>query len=238
MGKKWAPLSRALSGALSGTLCRALTGSPVTSPRMRSLHLWAFGAVLSLVLVSAGCSSATKGPFVWVDALPPTETAAPLGQYVIGPGDALNIQVWDQDKMSAHARVRSDGQISLPFLNDVTAAGKTPVTLARDLEARLKNLIVTPQVTVAVEEPMPLRISVLGEVLEPGLHNIDPGAGVAQALAAAGGLKEFAHKDRIFVLREGSTPPQRIRMTYQALTGVQGRAASLRLRPGDVVVVE
>ena len=199
---------------------------------------WACGVVASVWLVAVGCSSATQGPFVWVDALPPTETAAPLGQYVIGPGDALNIQVWDQDKMSAHARVRSDGQISLPFLNDVPAAGKTPVTLARDLESRLKNLIVTPQVTVAVEEPMPLRISVLGEVLEPGLHNIDPGAGVAQALAAAGGLKEFAHKDRIFVLREGSTPPQRIRMTYQALTGVQGRAASLRLRAGDVVVVE
>lgn len=164
--------------------------------------------------------------------------SAPQGQYVIGPGDALNVQVWDQDKMSAHARVRSDGQISLPFLNDVPAAGKTPVTLARDLEQRLKNLIVTPQVTVAVEEPMPLRISVLGEVLEPGLHSIEPGAGVAQALAAAGGLKEFAHKDRIFVLRDVRDQPQRIRMTYQALTGAQGRAATLRLKAGDVVVVE
>ena len=199
---------------------------------------WAHGLVVTALLAASGCSAATRGPFVWVDQLPELETAAPPGQYVIGPGDALNVQVWDQDKMSAKARVRSDGQISLPFLNDVPAAGKTPVTLARDLEQRLKNLIVTPQVTVAVDEPMPLRISVLGEVVEPGLHNIDPGAGVAQALAAAGGLKEFAHKDRIFVLREGAIPPQRIRMTYQALTGVQGRAASLRLKAGDVVVVE
>lgn len=226
MGKKSAPLGR------------VLRGSSETSLRTKRVHAWTFGVVASLALLSAACSSATKGPFVWVDSLPTAETTAPIGQYVIGPGDALNIQVWDQEKMSAHARVRSDGQISLPFLNDVPAAGKTPVTLARDLEDRFKNLIVTPQVTVAVEEPMPLRISVLGEVLEPGLHNIDPGAGVAQALAAAGGLKEFAHKDRIFVVREGTTPPQRIRMTYQALTGVQGRAASLRLRAGDVVVVE
>ena len=225
MGKKRTPL-RSL-GRLSATFRRS-----------RRYLGWVRLAVASFVLTAVGCSGATRAPFVWVDALPELETAAPSGQYVIGPGDALSIQVWDQEKMSAHARVRSDGQISLPFLNDVPAAGKTPVMLARDLEQRLKNLIVTPQVTVAVEEPMPLRISVLGEVLEPGLHNIDPGAGVAQALAAAGGLKEFAHKDRIFVLRVGSTPPQRIRMTYQALTGVQGRAASLHLRAGDVVVVE
>ena len=199
---------------------------------------WRLAIAAAALVAAAGCSAATRGPFVWVDQLPDAEMVAPPGQYVIGPGDALNVQVWDQDKMSARARVRSDGQISLPFLNDVPAAGKTPVTLARDLEQRLKNLIVTPQVTVAVDEPMPLRISVLGEVLEPGLHNIEPGAGVAQALAAAGGLKEFAHKDRIFVLRDVNNQPQRIRMTYQALTGAQGRAATLRLKAGDVVVVE
>lgn len=205
---------------------------------VRRMRQCSRAAAVFLLLLAAGCSGATRGPFVWVDQLPPQELTAPVGEYVIGPGDALDVQVWDQEKMSAHARVRSDGQISLPFLNDVPAAGKTPVTLARDLEQRLKSLIVSPQVTVAVEEPMPLRISVLGEVLEPGLHNIEPGAGVAQALAAAGGLREFAHKDRIFVLRQEADSPQRIRMTYGALTGAQGRAASLRLRAGDVVVVE
>lgn len=195
-------------------------------------------ACAALLIACAGCAPAVNGAFVWVDQLPESEMATPLGPYVISPGDAISVQVWDQEKMSAHVRVRDDGQISLPFLNDVPAAGKTPVALARELEQRLRNLIVTPQVTVAVEERVPLRISVLGEVIEPGLHDLEPGAGVAQALAAAGGLKEFAHKDRVFVLRDSSVPPQRIRMTYGALTSAQGRAATLRLRAGDVVVVE
>ena len=76
----------------------------------------------------------------------------------------------------------------------------------------------------------------LGQVSNPGLYNLDPGAGVAQALAAAGGLRDFAHKDRIFVLRNGNET--RIRMTYDDVTAGNGRASALRLRGGDVVLVE
>lgn len=194
-------------------------------------------ALVAVTLALAGCASVTTAPFVWADAWQEPPQAAQAGEYVIGIGDALNVQVWEQEKMSAHVRVRTDGQVSLPFLNDVPAAGMTPVTLARDLEARLKQFIVAPQVTVAVDEATPLSVSVLGQVAEPGLHNLLPGSGVAQALAAAGGLRDFAKKDRIFVVR-GGEPPLRIRMTYESITSGQGRAASLRLRAGDVVVVE
>ncbi len=119
--------------------------------------------------------------------------------------------------------MRSDGQVSLPFLNDVPAAGMTPVHLARELEGKLKAFIVSPQVTVAVDEARPLSVSVLGQVGEPGLHNLTPGAGVAQALAAAGGLKDFAKKDRIFVAaRRGRDRRPRIRMTWDAITAGSG----------------
>jgi polysaccharide export outer membrane protein len=129
--------------------------------------------------------------------------------------------------------------VSLPFLNDVEAAGKTPVQLAGELESGLKSVILNPKVTVAVEESKPptLSISVLGEVARPGLESLEPGAGVAQALAAAGGLTVFAHKDRIYVVRRGARPT-RIHFTYAALTRSIGRAPSFRLRTGDVVVVE
>lgn len=193
--------------------------------------------VIGTALASAACATVSQAPFVWVDQWKETTPPPAEGDYVIGVGDALNIQVWEQEKMSAHVRVRTDGQVSLPFLNDVPAAGLTPVGLARDLETRLKAFIVSPQVVVAVDEARPLSVSVLGQVGEPGLHNLDPGAGVAQALAAAGGLRDFAKKDRIFVLRQGDQP-LRLRMTYDALTSGQGRAATLRLRAGDVVVVE
>jgi polysaccharide export outer membrane protein len=137
---------------------------------------------------------------------------------------------------SGKMRVRSDGRITLPLVNDVVAAGKTPVQLARDIETALKTVILSPQVTVIVEDFTPT-ISVLGEVAKPGPQTLQRDTGVADVLAAAGGLTNFAHKDRIFVVR--STPQQlRIHFTYDALTKGIGRAPLFRLRAGDVVVVE
>lgn len=195
-------------------------------------------AVVALPFVLVACASTSKAPFVWVDEWKLTEAPAADGDYVIGIGDALNVQVWENEKLSAHVRVRSDGQVSLPFLNDVPAAGLMPVNLARDLEGRLKQFIVSPKVTVAVDEARPMSVSVLGQVGEPGLHELAPGAGVAQALAAAGGLKDFARKDRIFVVRTVGQESTRIRMTWDAVTAGLGNAGKLRLRSGDVVVVE
>jgi polysaccharide biosynthesis/export protein len=197
---------------------------------------WASAAAWCLVIGSINaCATVSQAPFVWIYEW--TEPGlVSKGDYTIGVGDLLNVLVWDQEKMSARVRVRSDGRVSLPFLDDVPVAGLTPVALSRNLEGRLKQFIVTPQVTVVVEEAKPLSISVLGQVEQPGLYNLDPGAGIAQALAAAGGLKDFAHKDRIFLLRSGDET--RIRMTYDDVTSRTGRASSLRLRSGDVVVVE
>jgi polysaccharide biosynthesis/export protein len=188
------------------------------------------------VAFGGACATVPEAPFVWVSDWREPGSAS-RGEYVIGVGDALNVLVWDQEKMSARVRVRSDGRVSLPFLDDVNVAGMTPVALARSLEDRLKQFIVTPQVTVVVEEAKPLSVSVLGQVQQPGLFNLDPGASVAQALAAAGGLKDFAHRDRIFLLRSGAGSA-RIRMTYEDVTKGSGRAFSLRLQSGDVVVVE
>lgn len=193
-------------------------------------------AVLVQGLGVACASTTSNAPFIWADAW--TEPPPVEGEYTIGIGDALSVQVWEQEKMSASVRVRSDGKISLPFLNDVPAASMTPERLARDLEERLKPFIVAPRVLVAVEEARPLSVSVLGQVGTPGLHPLAPGAGVAQALAAAGGLKDFAKKDRIFVVRPEGETPLRLRMTWDDITAGLGAAGRFRLRTGDVVVVE
>jgi polysaccharide export outer membrane protein len=149
----------------------------------------------------------------------------------------LNIQVFDQEKMSGKIRVRSDGRISLPLVNEIEAAGKTPSALTTELESSLKKVILSPQVTVSVEETSPLAISILGEVAKPGPQELPRGSGLLQALAGAGGLTTFAHKDRIFVQRLGPKP-MRIHFTYEDLTRSVGRAASFRLRSGDVITVE
>ena len=127
--------------------------------------------------------------------------------------------------------------MTLPFLNDVVAAGLSPPALTRDLQVRFKQFINAPLVTVGVEEAPPSPISVMGKVAKPGQFSFEPGSGVAQALALAGGLNDFAHRDRIYVLRR-EAEPVRIRFTYEKLTRAEGKAATFSLREGDVVVVE
>jgi polysaccharide biosynthesis/export protein len=197
---------------------------------------WMFSIVMTAALGStlAACGSASGG--IPVEQYK-EEPSASDGEYVIGVGDFLAVQVWDQEKMSGRMRVRSDGRISLPLVNEMQAAGKTPGRLAADLETSLKTVVLNPKVTVVVEESRPLTISVLGEVSKPGTQNLERDYGVAQALAAAGGLTSFAKKDRIYVVRS-APKPIRIHFTYEALTRNVGAASTFKLKPGDVIVVE
>jgi polysaccharide export outer membrane protein len=192
--------------------------------------------VISLGL-AALVSCAGVGPYVWVDDYSAPATAEAGHDYQIAPGDMLSVIVYRQEGMSARERVRQDGKISLPLLHDVQAAGRSPSALAEEIQNRLKDYINVPIVTVAVEESRPLTVTVLGEVIHPGQYNLDRDAGVLDALAAAGGFTEFAHRDRIFVLRR---QPRlvRIRSTFEALSRGQWRAITFRLQPGDAVVVE
>jgi polysaccharide export outer membrane protein len=190
------------------------------------------GLALALsALVAAGCVK-PLGQFVWVD-----EYAIPeQSEYQILPGDVLAIRVYKEDALSGKVKVRSDGKISLQLLDDVPAAGRTPAALARDLESRLRPMVNKPTVTVALEETRPKQFSVIGEVARPGTYLLEPGLGVLQALANAGGIGEFANRDRIFVLRPSSST--RVRFTYEALAHGEGKAGGFLLQPGDVIVVE
>jgi polysaccharide export outer membrane protein len=194
----------------------------------------ALPALLAAALVALiGCSEAQTVPdYVWVDDYNKTPRVAT--SYLVAPGDLLSIRVQGQEGMSGRSRVRDDGKISLPFLNDVQAIDLTPLQLAERIQGRLKEFVVAPVVIVSVEESRPLEASVVGNVKKAGTFPLDARSGVLQALAAAGGLGEFADQDRIFVLRQGA----RIRFTYQALTRADRRSVIFRLHAGDVVVVE
>jgi polysaccharide biosynthesis/export protein len=203
-------------------------------------------AAVAFVCVAAGltsCGSSTQGA-IPIEKFPVAPTPTP-GQYVIDAGDVLNVQVlvlnaqgvFEQDKMSGKMRVRSDGRISMALLNEILAAGKTPEALKTEIETALKKTIINPQVTITVEESSPLSISILGEVNKNGPIQLPRGSGVAQAIAAAGGLTTFADRDKIFVNR--TTPkPVRIHFTYDQLTRSVGPAATFQLQSGDVIVVE
>jgi polysaccharide export outer membrane protein len=191
---------------------------------------------ITIALATSASACANLGEYVWVSEYRDSRPEA-SGGYVLGSGDTIQVKVYNQDGMSARTRVRSDGKISLPFLNDVQAEGYTPNVLAQQLEARLKDYVNHPVVTVSVEEQRKLDIPVVGEVGKQGIVSLSPGAGILEALATAGGPTELAHSDRIFVVRNDAKP-LRIRFSYKELLRAIPPASTFRLRAGDSIVVE
>ena len=193
---------------------------------------------IPIALAAICCSSV--GPYVWVDDYkPPPPEAPPDPEYQIAPGDMLAVRVYQQDALSTRERVRPDGKVSLPLLHDVQVAGLSPEAVAKQIQDRLKEggFLNVPSVNVTVEEMKPVAVPVLGEVTHPGQYNLDKSSGVLEALAAAGGFTDFAHRDRIFVLRR-QAQLTRIRFTFESLSRGRGRASEFRLQTGDAVVVE
>jgi polysaccharide biosynthesis/export protein len=190
--------------------------------------------LVCLGLAVPSCSSA--GSYVWYSQLSP-QALAEANEYLVSVGDMLNIRVLGHEDMSTKVRVRSDGRVAIPIIGEIGAAGKRPSALRSEIEARLKDFLVMPSVTVNIDESLPLKITLLGEVARPGVFPVEPSTSLAEALALGGGVTEFASRDRIFVVR--STPqPTRIRFTWDAVTRDLGRAASFQVRAGDVIVVE
>jgi polysaccharide export outer membrane protein len=160
----------------------------------------------------------------------------PEPSYVIGADDVLLISVWKEPDLTATVPVRSDGMISVPLLDDVQAAGLTPMQLAALLNRKLKSYVTAPRVTVVVTQTNSHRIYILGEVLHTGpislLHNMT----VLQALATAG-FNEFANTKGIYILRTSNGQGQKIPFNYKRV--IKGGAApeNILLQPGDVIVV-
>jgi polysaccharide biosynthesis/export protein len=192
-------------------------------------------AILSALLLTA-CPN--LGKYVEADDYVSSASGSSPQGYLIGPGDVISIRVYKEESMSAQGRVRPDGKLSIPFLNDVEVAGYTPAALGAQLQTRLKEFIHLPVVTVSLVEPKQAYFSLLGEVKGTGQFPIDPnGTSVLQAIALGGGISDFAHKDRIFVTRQGN-PPIRIRFHYEKLTHIDEKTAQFKLQAGDVIVVE
>ncbi len=202
----------------------------ISSPVIARLALFA-----GLALASSGCASA--GQFVWFYDVPPTAWGAGPGEYVIGVGDSVTVRVYEQENLSGVFKIRRDGRIALPLAGEVVAAGKRPSDFSKEIEAKLKEFVVTPRVTVNVETSQPISVAAVGEFGKAGTITLDPPARLIDAIAQAGGPSNYADKSRIFVLRQFPTF-QRIRFEYQAILHNDGRAAEFPLRTGDVLVAE
>jgi polysaccharide export outer membrane protein len=214
-----------------------MPSSTDTSARRRR-RAGRLASALLVVTTLAACVH-QGGHFVWVDDLPDAQVAPANDAYMLAVGDRVSVQVFGHPEMSGSTRVREDGKVSIPLLGDVAARGKALPALGRDIEEQLgaRNLVVAARATVLLEEPARLSIPVLGEVSRPGLYQLEPGVGLAEVLASAGGFTEYAHRDRLYVVRRWPEPI-RIRFTYESIARAEGRAAEFRLRQGDVVVAE
>jgi polysaccharide biosynthesis/export protein len=161
--------------------------------------------------------------------------AASDPEYRVGPGDKLRIEVYKDLQLSQSLQVRPDGKITLPLIADIQASGLTPIQLRDDLTSRLKEYITNPVVTVIVVEASAATAYVVGEVNHPGAVTLQGGQlTVLQAIALAGGLKDFANSKNIRILRKSIVGVSTINFNYKdAIRGAQ----SVYLRPGDTVVV-
>lgn len=174
---------------------------------------------------------------MWYSQLPRSEWGSASGEYVIGVGDVISIRVYEQEGLSGTAKIRRDGRIALPLAGEIVVAGKRPQELAREIEARLAKFVVSPRVTVNVEQAQPIVVSTLGEIGKVGTLTLEPPARMLDAMAQAGGLAEYADDTKIFVLRQYPMF-QRIRFTYKAILDNEAGAATFPLRTGDVIMIE
>ncbi len=173
----------------------------------------------------------------------PQSNQAPAGTghddtFVIGNDDVLAINVWKEPDISRSIPVRSDGKISLPLVGEVQAAGRTPLKLEQDIAARLKNYIGEPEVTVIVQQINSQKFNILGQVSRPGSYPIANAATVLDAIALAGGFRDFAKQKGIYILRQNPDGTQtRLPFNYKDVVKGKNTAQNIKLLPRDTIVV-
>jgi len=202
------------------------------------------------VLTVLGLFAAPNLPLTAQSAAPPTpgQGAPPQGQaatppplptdYVIGVGDVLNVFFWTAKEMSlGDALVRPDGKISLPLLNDIQAAGLTPMQLAEELKKAASKFVRDGDATVIVSAINSRTVYVVGEVGRPGPFQLGSEMTVLHAIGEAGGFLETANKGDVTILRTENGQQRRFRFNYNDVVKGRNIQQDIRLLPGDTILV-
>jgi polysaccharide export outer membrane protein len=193
--------------------------------------------ILNLIIAASLISSAAQKSEPSAKGTPVSQAAENDASYAIGPQDTLRIDVWKEAEISRTVPVRPDGKISLPLLNDVQAAGLTPMQLANAITEGLKKYINNPQVTVTVQEINSRRVFVTGEVARAGAFPLLPNMTVLQALSSTGGFTQFAKLKSIYVLRTEDGKQIKHPFNYKDVVSGKKPEQNIFLQPGDVIVV-
>jgi len=195
-----------------------------------------FITILVVAVLAAGAGAgparAASDPDKKPQPQPPGATAR---EYRLGPGDKLRIEVYKDPQLSQSLQVRPDGKITLPLIGDLEASGRTSIELRDTIATALKEYVTNPVVTVIVVEALASQIFVMGEVGKAGSVPLHGPTTILQALAMAGGFKEFANTKDVRVLRPSAGGVQTIRFNYR--DAVNGDIKPLYLQAGDTVIV-
>jgi polysaccharide export outer membrane protein len=169
-----------------------------------------------------------------------TSAAAQSAEYSIGPGDSLQIFVWDHADLSIGVQVRPDGKISTPLVEDLQAAGRTPTQLARDIETVLQEYVRTPVVTVIMQGFVgegAQQIRVVGQAVAPSALQYKQSMTILDVMIAVGGLSEFAAGNKAKVVRKTADGEVEIRVRLNDLLNDGDTSQNIKMMPGDVLII-
>jgi polysaccharide export outer membrane protein len=202
---------------------------------MNKIYLLVICLSISLIIAPGQLAAAEKK----TDGAKQTGSAkAGPKDYQIGAGDILEITIWKEPDLSREAvLVRTDGKISFPLLNDVQAAGLTPLEMKKNMEAGLKDFISNPFVTITVQSPESQKIYILGEVLNTGEYPLTKNLTVLQAFALAGGFTEWASKKEIILMRKVGGKEKIFRINYKNIIKGKDISQNLKLKADDTIIV-
>jgi polysaccharide biosynthesis/export protein len=183
-------------------------------------------------------AGAPAAPAASPDTTAPRAADVNPHSFIIGTEDVLTIDVWKEPEISKIVPVRPDGMISLPLVGEIKATGLTPIQLQDEITASLKKVMSDPQVTVIVGEVHSLSFNIVGQVARPGYYPLTRRMTVLDALALAGGFRDFAKEKKIYVLRTTADgKQQKLRFNYRDVIKGKHFAQNIELRPRDTIVV-
>jgi polysaccharide export outer membrane protein len=207
------------------------------------LLVGAFGSVLVQAQVPTSSQSTLTYPTPAAVTTPSQSAIVSSGKphdnsFVIGNDDHLTIDVWNEPEVSRSIPVRSDGRISLPLAGELQATGRTPLQLEQDISAKLLSYITKPEVTVIVEQINSQKFNILGQVTKPGTYTLTAPTTILDAIATAGGFRDFAKQKGVYVLRPGPNGSElRIPFNYKDVIKGKNSAQNIQIQPNDNIIV-
>lgn len=158
-------------------------------------------------------------------------------KYLIGPEDVLFIQVWKEEQLSQTVMVRTDGKISLPLIDEIQAAGLTPLRLKEVLTQKFKQFVETPIVTVMVREAKSFKVYIGGQVVRPGVYTLVEEITLLQLIPLAGGFTEWANQRKILLVRKEGGNEKRYTINFKKIISGEDLSNNMVLKPGDTIIV-